>query len=112
MWTPRGPGWGLPPGEPVWAAAAAAAAAAFSRARVSLLGRRPRTPLRTGSGGSGLGSRKEAWLERRLGLEGEKDGSGWGLVGDTGGGGTGHSRGLASPRRDRSSGGDQAEQHL
>ena len=82
MWTPRGPGWGLPPGELVWPPVAAAATA-LRRARVSLLGRRPLTPLRTGSWGSGLGSRKGAWVERRLGLEGEKDGSGWGLVGDT-----------------------------
>lgn len=45
------------------AAAAAASAAAFNKAIVWDLGRRPRTPLRTGSGGKGLGSRYEVCME-------------------------------------------------
>lgn len=48
------------------AAAAAASAAAFNKAIVWDLGRRPRTPLRTGRGGKGLGSRYEVCMEEEL----------------------------------------------
>lgn len=47
------------------AAAAAASAAAFNKAMVWDLGRRPRTPLRTGSGGKGLGSRYEVCMDEK-----------------------------------------------
>lgn len=45
------------------AAAAAASAAAFNKAIVWDFGRRPRTPLRTGRGGKGLGSLYEVCME-------------------------------------------------
>lgn len=45
------------------AAAAAASAAAFNRAMVCDFGRRPRTPLRTGRGGKGLGSRYDVCMD-------------------------------------------------
>lgn len=48
---------------PFTAAAAAASAAAFNKAMVWDLGRRPRTPLRTGRGGKGWGSRYEVCME-------------------------------------------------
>lgn len=51
---------------PFTAAAAAASAAAFNKAIVCDLGRRPRTPLRTGRGGKGLGSRYEVCMEEEL----------------------------------------------
>lgn len=38
---------------------------------VSLLGRRPLTPFRTGSWGSGMGKRYEDCMERRVCLDGE-----------------------------------------
>lgn len=40
---------------------------------VSLLGRRPLTPFRTGSGGSGVGKRYEDCMERRVCLDGEDE---------------------------------------
>lgn len=40
---------------------------------VSLLGLRPLTPLRTGSGGSGVGRRYEDCMERRVCLDGEEE---------------------------------------
>lgn len=40
---------------------------------VSLLGRRPLTPFRTGSGGNGVGKRYEDCIERRVGLDGEEE---------------------------------------
>lgn len=49
------------------------AARAFRRARVSLLGRRPLTPFRTGSGGRGVGRRYEDCMDRRVGLDGEEE---------------------------------------
>lgn len=48
---------------PFTAAAAAASAAAFNKAIVCDLGRRPRTPFRTGRGGKGLGNRYEVCME-------------------------------------------------
>lgn len=45
------------------AAAAAASAAAFNRAMVWDLGRRPRTPLRTGKGGKGWGNRYDVCMD-------------------------------------------------
>lgn len=50
-------------GAPFTTAAAAASAAAFNKAMVWDLGRRPRTPLRTGRGGRGFGSRYEVCME-------------------------------------------------
>lgn len=40
---------------------------------VSLLGRRPLTPFRTGSWGSGVGKRYEDCMERRVCLDGEEE---------------------------------------
>ncbi|TNN52088.1 hypothetical protein EYF80_037696 [Liparis tanakae] len=57
---------------PFTAAAAAASAAAFSKAIVWDLGRRPRTPLRTGRGGKGLGSRYEVCMEDEEQLDDER----------------------------------------
>lgn len=69
---------------PLTAAAAAASAAAFNKAIVCDLGRRPLTPLRTGRGGKGLGSRYEVCIvdedelevERRVVREAEEDETG------------------------------------
>ena len=52
---------------------------------VSLLGRRPLTPFRTGSWGRGVGRRYDDCMERRVGLDGEEEeeeggGSGFGRV--------------------------------
>lgn len=57
---------------PFTAAAAAASAAAFNKAIVWDLGRRPRTPLRTGRGGKGLGSRYEVCMEDEEQLDDER----------------------------------------
>lgn len=68
---------------PFNAAAAAASAAAFNKAMVWDLGRRPRTPLRTGKGGKGWGSRYDVCMdeeelaeERRVVREAEEEDTG------------------------------------